>query len=311
MVADASRADDLAQDACVVALETPPRDPRSIRSWLHAVLRNLRRQGSRGELRRRAREAAAARAERLEGADDLLERAEMQRRVVEAVLDLEEPYRSRIRWRYSEDEAPREIARRLGVPATTVQSRLKRGLQRLRERLEVSRRDRGAWLALLAPLAGRGEGPLGWTLGGVIVNAKVSIAVVSLVVLATVVGVAASRRSADEPAGAPPEPALAAHPSAAEASPPAIDVPREPSAATRLPAEAAPAPVAAAPDAAEERPHRVRGRVVDADAHPVGGLALAFEGRSEKGAARSGGDGSFVLETRAAEGTFGASEPTR
>src|SRR5262245_15493884 len=123
MVADASRADDLAQDACVVALETPPRDPRSIRSWLHSVLRNLRRQGGRGELRRRAREAAAARAERLEGADDLLERAEMQRRVVEAVLGLEEPYRSTILWRYFEDQAPREIARRLGVPATTVQSR--------------------------------------------------------------------------------------------------------------------------------------------------------------------------------------------
>jgi hypothetical protein len=54
----------------------------------------------------------------------------------------------------------------------------------------------------------------------------------------------------------------------------------------------------------------VRGHVLDADAHPVGGLALAFEGGAEKSAARSGGDGSFAIETRAAEGTFVASDAT-
>jgi DNA-directed RNA polymerase specialized sigma24 family protein len=91
MVADSHRAADLAQETYVVGLEAPPRNALSIRVWLRTVMRNLLRQGARGDLRRRAREALVSRAERTDATDELLERAEMQRRIVEAVLGLEEP----------------------------------------------------------------------------------------------------------------------------------------------------------------------------------------------------------------------------
>src|SRR5687768_3275402 len=44
LVADAHLAEDLAQDACVAALERPPADAGNLRGWLAAVVRNLHRQ---------------------------------------------------------------------------------------------------------------------------------------------------------------------------------------------------------------------------------------------------------------------------
>src|SRR6185295_16766654 len=60
LAADAHQADDLAQDACVVALSRGPSDPRSLRGWLARVMQNLVRQGGRGERRRRARRTLGA-----------------------------------------------------------------------------------------------------------------------------------------------------------------------------------------------------------------------------------------------------------
>src|SRR6185295_15021437 len=63
LAADAHQADDLAQDACVLALSRGPNDPRSLRGWLARVMQNLVRQDGRGERRRRAREERSARTE--------------------------------------------------------------------------------------------------------------------------------------------------------------------------------------------------------------------------------------------------------
>jgi hypothetical protein len=58
------------------------------------------------------------------------------------VLGLEEPFRTVIVLHYFDSLPPAEIARRLGVPAKTVYSRLTRGLDRLRERLLAGEQDR-------------------------------------------------------------------------------------------------------------------------------------------------------------------------
>ena len=63
LAADESRADDLEQETWLAAMEHPPRDARSPRGWLGAVMRNLRRNERRGEYRRDRRERDVARPE--------------------------------------------------------------------------------------------------------------------------------------------------------------------------------------------------------------------------------------------------------
>ena len=82
-------ADDLAQDAWVVALERGPREERAWPAWIAAVVRNLAGERRRSEKARKARERASARAEALEAAD-VVERAEAARRLAGQVLALQE-----------------------------------------------------------------------------------------------------------------------------------------------------------------------------------------------------------------------------
>jgi RNA polymerase sigma factor (sigma-70 family) len=143
-----ARADDLVQEAWLATLAG--RAPRgSLRAWFAAILRNLARQGRRGEVRRRRREEAAARREGLPGVDELAAKGELRRRLVEAVCALEEPYRSTVLLRFYGGLRAAEIARREQVSASTVRNRLRRALGMLRARLGDV--DRGGAL-LLAPL---------------------------------------------------------------------------------------------------------------------------------------------------------------
>ncbi|MEL6284565.1 MAG: RNA polymerase sigma factor, partial [Pseudomonadota bacterium] len=114
---------------------------------------NVARQRARSEGRRARRERRGSRDEALPSAAELTERAEAQRLVVDALLDLDGPTREALMLRYHEGLAPAEIARALGQPAGTVRARLSRGLARLRERLdERAGGDRDRWHAALAPL---------------------------------------------------------------------------------------------------------------------------------------------------------------
>src|SRR5262249_21957009 len=117
--------------------------------------------------------------------------AESARALVDLVLELEEPVRSTILLRYGEELAPRAIAERLGVPARTVESRLRRGLARLRERWRARfERDEGRALAVLARLArsspphvsGPGTAVLPATLGVLLVNTKLALGVLLIAV---------------------------------------------------------------------------------------------------------------------------------
>ncbi len=152
---DAHQAEDVVQEAWLRARNRAPRKAGAMRAWLARIVRNLALDRVRAEQARRQREVAVGRAAVRQGRTamsvpppDVAARFEVQKRTADAVLDLPEPYRSTILMRYFEDLAPREIARRVGVPGATVRTRVRRGLAMLRKALD-ERYGRRAWPALL------------------------------------------------------------------------------------------------------------------------------------------------------------------
>lgn len=158
LVTDLHGAEDLAQDAAVIALERPPPDEGSFRGWLARVVRNRAIDARRKERRRQDRERNAASTELPRTPEETEEHLQVQRRVFDAVAALEEPYRTVIVLRYYHELGPAAIAVQLGVPVATVKSRLTRALARLREQLDDTQpRNSRAWIAVLA--GGIGELP--------------------------------------------------------------------------------------------------------------------------------------------------------
>jgi RNA polymerase sigma factor (sigma-70 family) len=150
---DASRADDAAQDAWLTTLRAAA-PPRSLRGFMAHVAARAASTLARGEGRRARREAAAARPERVASTAELWQRETLRRRVVDAVLALDEPYRSAVVLRHFEDLSPAEAARRLGVPTETLRTRLKRALAKLRAELDAEFGSREGWATALLPIAG-------------------------------------------------------------------------------------------------------------------------------------------------------------
>lgn len=170
LIRDPERAEDLAQDAWVAALEAAPRAApvASPRAWLAGVTRNLARRSFRDGARQRRREPKGARPEVVRSTQEIVEQEAIRRKVIDAVLALPEPYRTAITFRFYDELPPRKIAKRLGVPVDTVNSRIQRGLRALRKHLDsLHDGDRRAWCLALLPLAG-----LKLTAGGVIVGAS-------------------------------------------------------------------------------------------------------------------------------------------
>ena len=282
LVADDARARDLEQDVWISVLRNPPRErPRSLRAWLGAVLRFRAVDALRSEGRRRRREEEAARPEALPPTDEVVARGEVLKRLVAAVMELEEPYRSAVLLRWFEDLSPQEIAARQGVPLETVRTRLRRALERLRGRLDREHRGgRRAWSLLLLPLAGRPEpaapGAVAATgvAGGLLMTLKAKAAVAAVVLVAA----GAAWWGGVEPVSPEPGPRLAATPVIAE---PFADPVTESAPTGPIPGEAA-----------------LNGRVIDGDTgEPIEGVSLRVEGTTA-GASRecfSRADGGFSL----------------
>jgi len=153
LVRDDATVDDVEQKTWLAALRSPPEKPSAVRSWLARVVRNAAYETGRTENRRRKHEAVAARPDRAPAVDDVVADAEQHKRVVLAVTELDEPYRTTVLLRFYEGLPPREVARRMGVPVETVRTRTRRGLERVRERFDrANGGDRAAWRAALAPL---------------------------------------------------------------------------------------------------------------------------------------------------------------
>jgi RNA polymerase sigma factor (sigma-70 family) len=149
-VRDEDLVEDLRQETLTVALRHPQ---CANRPWLARVARNLALSLLRTQSRNRRHQRRIATERFADPAVDIVAEAEMRRGAVEALLELDEPYRSAILLRYMKGQSPPEIAKTLDVPVETVRTRLKRGLSLLRTRLD---RRPGGRLGLVLPLAAPG-----------------------------------------------------------------------------------------------------------------------------------------------------------
>lgn len=156
LCSDRALSEDLRQEAALAVLGQGAPEEGGRRRWLAGIVRNKLRMKRRTEARREAREAGVARAESMPVGVDVVERAETQRAVTDAVLRLREPYRTTVLHRYFDQWTPSEIAERTETSIDTVKSRLKRGLLALEADLASVFGD-----ATAAPKIGDGAGP-GW-----------------------------------------------------------------------------------------------------------------------------------------------------
>jgi RNA polymerase sigma factor (sigma-70 family) len=309
LVRDDALADDLVQDACLAALQRPG-GGESVRAWLATVVRNGARQAFRGDQRRAAREAVAARHETLPSACDVAERVATHRAVVDAVLRLDDAQRDTVLMRYFDGLTPAEIAERTGVPVATVKSRLQRGLDRLRSALAEERGPGGlahALAPLLVPFPSASVGGAGLTpiVGILAMGTFTKLAVLSLLVAG---GIFAWSVRGDDPSA---RPVAAEETAVTEASP--SDVLDAPAVAPRVRDARATAEVAeprvggavaasssskesAKPAVAALQPFDVRGRVLGVRAEPLPNVDLVL--RSDGGDPRpvpTDAAGTFVL----------------
>ncbi len=273
---DPHAAEDLTQDAFLVAWSRRSEEPRSLRLWLAAVVRNLGCTWRRSERRRARRETDVARPEVAPSTLELVERAATHRAVVDELLDLEEPWRSTLLLRFVEGLTARATAAKTGVPESTVATRTAEGLRRLRARLDRSRGGPRAWLPAVLPLLRRpGDARLSAALTGASTMATLTKLTLgaALVVGAFLAyhalepsGSSVAGRSADVPPRGP-------HPLQAGAdlaAPPATAAPASSAdAAARSPQEGQPAPPGAACV-----PRLTRGRVIDLEGRPVPGILV-------------------------------------
>jgi RNA polymerase sigma factor (sigma-70 family) len=314
LVADQAAAEDVAQEALLHAAKRRPREGWRLGAWLGGLVRNKARERARADRRRRAREERAAPASAVPSAADVVARVEVHRRVLAAVLDLPDPYRTVVWLRFFEDRGPRSIARLLGVPRETVRTQLRRGLDQLRSRLDADDRGGAArWSVALAPLIwppDRGPGVLLWEALHVTTQSKVALSVVGAALLLIVggsLGLLPFVKSGD-PSGEEPADGAAVATSNATDAPPA-DPALEGLARNPGPEQIAETAPPAIDLAAVDRERDLHGVVVRRDGTPVPGAHLTgwrrrwengglFTLRDEKEKAaetRSSVDGSFAL----------------
>jgi RNA polymerase sigma factor (sigma-70 family) len=191
--------EDLVQEAHLAALKD--RDVVRSGGWLAGTVRNLAKMLQRGAVRQKRREQVVAGSREAADPAAIAMQAEVLRDTAAAVQCLEEPFRTAIVLRYWQGLSPTQIAAQLAVPLDTVRSRLQRGLERLRARLDARHGSRSGWAspllvfgpgrqAAVIPLvqgAGAGTGA-GMTLltFGVLMHSKMFAGAVVALVLAAV-----------------------------------------------------------------------------------------------------------------------------
>jgi RNA polymerase sigma-70 factor (ECF subfamily) len=151
LTGDAAEADDLVQETYAAALRSPPATDRPVRPWLRRVVINLARMRHRSRSRRAATDRVVeTQTDPVRDPEQLLERARLERRLAELVLELDEPFRTTVLLRYREGLSAEQIATQQGIPAGTVRGRLKTALDRLRR--ELGEREQKQLQALFVPL---------------------------------------------------------------------------------------------------------------------------------------------------------------
>ncbi len=309
LVGDGAAAEDLVQDAWLVALQRPPRG--AVRPWLAAVVRNLARTRARDGDRLRGRELRARTPEPGPSAEEVLAREEVRARVVRAVLALPAPSRRALLLRYYEELSPRAIAHRLDLPLETVRTHLKRGLVQLRAKLDGEGRD---WRRALLPIA-FAPPMLGGTPLVAPLAVGLSLAGVAAAVLCCVLLLGGPERAVREPVTL----VAAATVRVPEAAEGASDLVQPEAPASKLVVATEPLPALEPP--AEPVPEApaftgIRGRVVDEFDVPVAHALVffgevgrlrgpdpfgAFDAYAVRNGVRTAADGTFELEGAGAE----------
>jgi RNA polymerase sigma-70 factor, ECF subfamily len=140
VVHDAAAAEDIAQEAFLAAVRALDSFDRSrpFGPWLHRIVVNRAIDWARARSLRRevGNESALAGAEAPEEGPD----PRLSPGVVAALASLSAEHRAVIVLRYVLDYTPGEIARLLDLPRGTVNSRLRRGLDALHERVDEGER---------------------------------------------------------------------------------------------------------------------------------------------------------------------------
>ncbi len=133
VVHDAAAAEDIAQDAFLAAVDALDRFDRRrpFAPWLHRIVVNRALDWARREALRR----------RVDGGESVFEPlpppAEIGGEMIAALRELPAEQRAVVVLRHLLEYTPGEIARMLDLPRGTVNSRLRRGLDRLRESAEA------------------------------------------------------------------------------------------------------------------------------------------------------------------------------
>jgi RNA polymerase sigma factor (sigma-70 family) len=284
LVGDA--ADDVVQQTFEVALTKPPQQAGPLRPWLGGVARNIAKMTTRGRVRREARELAVPVPAEVPTPEELVARVQMQQRVARIVLELHEPLRATLLLRFFEGLDASEIARAQGIPASTVRSRLKDALDRVRATLDAEHGgDRRRWAVLLAPLPIAVLPKGGAVIAGGLIVKKV---ILGLIVLAAVVlgtrwaglwGAGGSKKQTT--------PAVVAKPTTGSAAP------VKPPDATTTVARGADLPIFQDDD--PKGVLRLEGQVIDEKDAPVAKATVAIDANPPI-VVETEADGSFVFE---------------
>ena len=150
LVRDDATAEDLSQETWATLARRGTVGIHDLRSFLGGTLRKLALKRVRSEGRRSHHEGAAARSESIASPEELAEKLEVQRALLEELAAMGAETRTAILHRYYEGHTAADVARSQGVPQGTVRARLKRGLDELRGRLDRRFGDRRSWCVVLA-----------------------------------------------------------------------------------------------------------------------------------------------------------------
>ena len=165
LLRDVARADDVVQEAWLIALKSNKSPSEVRRGWLAGIVRNLVRRTYRDDVRRARREKMAARGDEVRATDELFTQMMLRRRIGELVLTLPEHYREALLLRFYDGLQPMAIATRLGISGSTVRTRLQRGLKRIGRTLHEEQEERGGNGRALGMLLGAiATGPAAGTL---------------------------------------------------------------------------------------------------------------------------------------------------
>jgi RNA polymerase sigma-70 factor (ECF subfamily) len=280
LLRDEQRADDVVQEAWLAAVERPPRPGPGLRAWFARLIRNLASNQRRAEARRAHHERGAAAPElaAAAAAAPVIDEFAAQQLVAQALLALDEPYRETLLRRWFRDERPAAIARAMQVPVKTVDTRLARGLERLRA--ELTARRGGAsrdWCLMLAPLAQAGTATgvvAAWTGGALTTAGLAKLAAAAVVAAATVATWSKVAAHRAEGAKAPQERPVASAEDAEGAQAPATVAAAADGATRSTEPRATPAPVDD-PYAKVRGDGHLHGRVVEEETgKPIAGCAV-------------------------------------